>query len=113
MPSARDLLPGVVHWVDIVGAIDGQSALLVQVRPSWCLHTPGDYIFSVQVSAEDADAAVINVQVQWDGTWRSLSGEQVSRADNTRGEVGAKRLVKKGAQAFSRGFAWLAKGKSV
>jgi pyrimidine deaminase RibD-like protein len=77
-PSARDLLPGVDNWVDVVAAIDGQKALLVCVRPSWALGTPGDYLFTVQVSAEDADCEVIKVEVHWDGTWQSLRGLPVS-----------------------------------
>jgi hypothetical protein len=77
-PSARDLLPGVVHWVDIVGTIDGQNALAVQVQPAWSLNTPGDYMFTVQVSAEDADPAVIKIRVHWDGTWQSLNGRVIA-----------------------------------
>jgi hypothetical protein len=74
-PSARDLLPGVSHWVDVAAAIDGQNTLTVCTFPPWVLGIPGDYVFTVQVSAEDADPAVIKVQVHWDGTWPSLRGQ--------------------------------------
>jgi hypothetical protein len=74
-PSERELLPGVNHWVDVAAAIDGQNALSVCTFPPWVLESPGDYVFSVQVSAEDADPAVVRVQVHWDGTWQSLQGK--------------------------------------
>ena len=55
-------------------AIDGQQTLTVCAFRPWALGIPGDYVFAVQVSAEDADPAVINVQVHWDGTWPWLGG---------------------------------------
>jgi hypothetical protein len=76
--KARDLLPGVEHWVDVVDAVDGQPALRVWVSPPWSLANPGDYVFTVQVSAEDANPEVIKVRVRWDGTWQSLHGLKLS-----------------------------------
>ena len=90
-----DLLPGVEHRVDVVAAVDmlplppkGRNAVattpvpenVLSVRrrfPPWPLEETGDHIFTVQVSAEDANAAVIKVRVHWDGNRRSLRGEQV------------------------------------
>jgi len=75
--SARDLLPGVAHWVDAAATVDNSKVLSVRVQPAWSLNDAGDYVFTVQVSAEDTDPAVIKVRVHWDGTWQSLSGQQV------------------------------------
>jgi hypothetical protein len=74
-PSPLDLLPGIRHWVDVAAAIDGQAALSVRVQPPWALDQPGDYLFTIQVSAEDADPALIKVCVHWNGTWQSLRGD--------------------------------------
>jgi hypothetical protein len=76
--SGRDILPGMTHCVDVVGAAPKLEGLTVRTIIPWSLLTdPGDYLFTIQVSAEEADAKVIKVQVHWDGKWESLSGEQV------------------------------------
>jgi hypothetical protein len=67
----------VVHWADVVATIAGCTFLSVRVSPPWSLDTHGEYVFSVQVSAEDAKPAVIKVRGRWDGTWQSLCGQLI------------------------------------
>jgi hypothetical protein len=74
-PSARDLLPGVAHWVDVLAAFDNLTALSVRVSPPWSLDTPGNYVIIVQVAAEEASPSVISIQANWDGAWHSLRGD--------------------------------------
>lgn len=69
--EGRDLLPGVVHQFDLVGALnDGKPCLCVQVTPPYIFHAPGKYCFTAQVSAEDADSQIIQIRVQWGEDWR-------------------------------------------
>jgi hypothetical protein len=76
--GTRDLLPGVRQWLDVAATIDGQKGAAVLVSPAWRLETPGDYIFSVLVTADEADPVVVRVKVHWEGTWSSLSGQRVA-----------------------------------
>lgn len=84
MPAARDLLPGVPQWVDIAATFEGDAdaetlpPLSVRAYPSCDIPMPGDYIFTVQVSAENAAAKTIKLKVSWDHIYSTLSGEQVS-----------------------------------
>jgi|GEM_PF-4184004 len=71
--SARDLLPGVMHWVDLLSTAELLQALQVNCIPLYGLPMPGLYRFRVQVSAEDTvPPAPIQVLIRWDGTWDSL-----------------------------------------
>jgi len=74
-PGARDLLPGVAHWIDVAGAIEGDPLLKVCVSPPWALKSPGEYVFTIQVSAEEAVPASVKVRGTWDGRWHSLRGD--------------------------------------
>ncbi|MEW4570938.1 hypothetical protein AB1L88_23975 [Tautonia sp. JC769] len=75
---SRDLLPGVAHWVNIIGAIEQQDYLKVCVYPSFALQIPGVYVLTIQVSAEDANPSVVKIRIYWDGNWESLRGERIS-----------------------------------
>lgn len=74
-PSKRDLLPWIAHWVDIVFTEPSDARLNVCVYPPWHRLGPGDYEFTVQVSADGADPAVIKVRVSCDESWESLRGQ--------------------------------------
>lgn len=78
--GARDLLPGVAHWVDVVGTVEGHRELKLRVYPSYDRIMPGEYIVTILVSAEEADPVEISVRITWDGTWDSLHGRAVGSA---------------------------------
>ena len=71
-PESRDLLPGVVHQVDLVAASDAIPTLSVRVNPYLNLDIPGRYVFSVQVAAEETDSQTRDFTVDWSGTRESL-----------------------------------------
>jgi hypothetical protein len=75
----RDLLPGVVHRVDVLGAISGDRVLSVRVVPFSRINVPGKYRLRIQAAAEDAVGDEITLVVKWDGSWESLSGEIEAR----------------------------------
>jgi hypothetical protein len=68
----RDLLPGVVHQLDLIGIEEGQRCLPVQCIPPFSLDIQATYVFTVQVSAEDAEPEHITVKIRWGGGWNSL-----------------------------------------
>ena len=76
VPAGRDLLPGVVHWFDVLTSFHDRSRLAVCAFPEWGVDAPGDYLFSVQVSAEDTDPVALSVVVSSDGSWQSLTGRK-------------------------------------
>ncbi len=78
-----DLLPGVVHQLDVVGTVDGYTGVRVTARPSYALQEKGKYLLMVQVSAEDTEPQSITIPIEWNGQWDSLTAippEQVPLA---------------------------------
>jgi hypothetical protein len=75
-PAGPDLLPGVTHWADVVFAIEGESVLHTSVEPPYPLNETGEYVFTVQVSAEEVSPQVVTIRVHWDGNWHSLRGQK-------------------------------------
>jgi hypothetical protein len=77
-PQWRDLLPGVNHWFDVAFADEGGNVLEVPAHPPCGQAIPGEYLFRLQVSAEDAHPVEITLRIFWDGDWKSLRGEQAT-----------------------------------
>ena len=83
LAHARDLLPGINHWLDVAAAMpdpkgdpytSDRVVLELQCEPPYYLG-PGDYEFSVQVSAEATEPKLVRFRVTWDGTIDGLNGE--------------------------------------
>src|SRR5260370_29801436 len=68
----RDLLRGVVHRVDVLGAIEGERLLSVRVAPFAVLDVPAKYRLRIHVAAEDAVGDEITLVVEWNGSWERL-----------------------------------------
>jgi hypothetical protein len=68
----RDLLPGVIHQVDLLAAVQGEDRFHIQVDPPYVQQRPGKYRFRMQVSAEDAHPQVLTIPIRWDGAWNTL-----------------------------------------
>ncbi len=72
--QSLDLLPGVVHQLDIAGTIQGMQGLQFMTKPPYALQQPGKYRLTIQVSAEDTEPQIIKLQIEWNGAWESLTG---------------------------------------
>jgi hypothetical protein len=75
-PSHIDLLPGVGNSVDIAATSDQSQGLYIQCAPKFSLNEPGDYMMSIQISAEDAELPeIVSIKRSWLGGWASLGGK--------------------------------------
>jgi hypothetical protein len=71
-PETRDINPGAGYQIDLLAACEGQKALEVAAHPLVALDQPGQYVFSVHLTADDIDPKGIEVNVCWGGTPDSL-----------------------------------------
>jgi hypothetical protein len=75
--NARDILPGVCHWVDVLKFGVGSAFAEMCAYPSVPLGSPGDYLLAIQVSAEDAEPELIKLRVQWTNSSEGVRAEVV------------------------------------
>lgn len=75
--NARDLLPGVRHWVDVVRFVAGHAPVLC-AYPIVPLGAPGECIITVQESAENAQPVQLTLRLTWDHSFDSLRGKVVA-----------------------------------
>jgi hypothetical protein len=73
-PECRDLLPGVVHQIDLAFTFDGdpQPRLFYAVHPRYGGTRCGRYVFTVHVTSENADPKGIELTLDWNGSRESL-----------------------------------------
>jgi hypothetical protein len=66
----RDIHAGGFHRVDVLCAV--QNTVHVVSSPPWAFTDPGEYLVTVQVLANDADAQDITLHAIWGGNWDTL-----------------------------------------
>ncbi len=77
LPQPRDLLAEVNHWIDLLAAIENVEDVQVRTYPPYAVEAGAEYVFTVQVTAEDAEPEMIRVRANLRGSWSALSGKQV------------------------------------
>ena len=82
VPSGRDLLPKIGHWLDVARTLASAPGLLyIECFPDAVEPGEGEYLFHVQVSAEGTDSSIIfKLRVMYDGqNLKSLTGSYESK----------------------------------
>jgi hypothetical protein len=84
-PDSQDLLPGIPFWADVVWTEEGGSKWpRLSCFPDLCLPFAGDYVVTVQASADEACEVAIDLLISWDGSWDSLTGRVITPEDRAR-----------------------------
>lgn len=84
--GGRDLLPGIGYWADVAATFDNPTTpLTIRTTPNWGIDTAGEYLVTLQVSAEGVEhTPTLRIYIVWlgPGKWESLSGRHGGSADS-------------------------------
>lgn len=71
---AKDIVPGIDHWLDLVSSWESLSTGLpgIQCYPPMLFPVPGIYKLTIRVGADDADPVEAVVGVVYKGTWDAI-----------------------------------------
>jgi len=75
---SRDILPGVMHWIDLASCFDGHLPRLSDYPGFGFDHAPGEALVTVQVSAEACTPVLISMRLSWGPDFRSLRAERAT-----------------------------------
>jgi hypothetical protein len=74
--STRDLLPGIHQFVDLFSTHMHATNLRLRTFPEKQLPYERYYIFTLQVSADGAEPAVLRLRVKWPGVWNQVEVDE-------------------------------------